>query len=535
MAFRRQDIPKTTRAGEHGEPRRLFPRFIRDDALIPKIDLAIGYLDGMVGRKRGDLSPDVVLELFGDPKLARCILTCLADAYRYRTPDFAEVIGEDRARALAGWDLFSPGDLRDVVFRAVNHEDDGFVDPSARPAVLARRGEPLGLDADAVDRLLHLDAERNALLSRVGPVPSPKDVIARYNGLLVLSVLRHASSLMLDLPGLAATTVETVCARHEVDARRMADGPWRLAGRKDATGSWARFGPKLARCALHLMLLAPRPPSGAATVHLGDQVLSYVIDPKCVAAVRPRGRAAAGPDGVLRSAILANEFAALRRRAGDPAHGWTARRATEPIVVEYAIVLPELIFVRGQTAIGLVPVAPGERDAAIATIERVNEVRPVIAFGVSTATAGVPALARADPSAVIALLDSLDAALHAQPSALDTLRADLMERGWVMLDRIDELRRETADRRPGISALTEDGDAAFVPGFGLCRVSVLEELCDQFLSGPVDVGGLRASVAGHVGDGPHTDALTLFLLSRQPLIAVPAGANLARAAVSKAA
>jgi hypothetical protein len=72
MAFRRQDIPRTTRKSEEGGPRRLYPRYIRDLAPLPKIELAIAYLDEMVGRRRADLSPDVILDLFGDLKLARC-------------------------------------------------------------------------------------------------------------------------------------------------------------------------------------------------------------------------------------------------------------------------------------------------------------------------------------------------------------------------------------------------------------------------------------------------------------------------------
>src|SRR3712207_9307945 len=101
MAFRRQDIPKTTRKGEEGEPRRLYPRFAKDRALLPKVELAIASLDGMVGRRRGHLSPDLVLELLVDPKLVRCILACLADRYRHRTPELAEVDREAAAEALA--------------------------------------------------------------------------------------------------------------------------------------------------------------------------------------------------------------------------------------------------------------------------------------------------------------------------------------------------------------------------------------------------------------------------------------------------
>ncbi|MCC6314352.1 MAG: hypothetical protein IT337_10105, partial [Thermomicrobiales bacterium] len=56
MAFRRQDIPKTTRKSGDEGLRRVYPRYAKDVALLPKIDLAIDYLDGMVGRRRGDLA-----------------------------------------------------------------------------------------------------------------------------------------------------------------------------------------------------------------------------------------------------------------------------------------------------------------------------------------------------------------------------------------------------------------------------------------------------------------------------------------------
>ncbi len=96
MAFRRQDIPKTSRKGKDGAPRRIYPRFIRDQTMLPKVGLAIDYLEGMIGRKRSELSPDVILDLFGDPKLARCMLSCLAESYCYRSLDIAEVVAMTR-------------------------------------------------------------------------------------------------------------------------------------------------------------------------------------------------------------------------------------------------------------------------------------------------------------------------------------------------------------------------------------------------------------------------------------------------------
>src|SRR5688572_9132882 len=152
MAFRRQDIPKTTRKSEDGGPRRLYPRYIRDMAPLPKIELAIAYLDEMVGRRRAELSPETILDLFGDLKLARCVLSCLAESYRYRSPEFADVVGEPTAVALAAWDLFAPADLRALVYEVVNRERAGVVADAERPAVLAELSRPLGLSGAQADR-----------------------------------------------------------------------------------------------------------------------------------------------------------------------------------------------------------------------------------------------------------------------------------------------------------------------------------------------------------------------------------------------
>ncbi|HKG25920.1 MAG TPA: DUF790 family protein, partial [Thermomicrobiales bacterium] len=338
MAFRRQDIPKTTRRGKEGELRRIYPRYLRDASYLPKIELAISYLDGMVGRKRGDLSPDAVLDLLGDPKLARCVLSCLSDTYRYRTPDFAEVVGEEMALRLAGWDLMVAADVRDLVYRSLNERHQGVIAPDERAAFLNELGDTLGVDDDTLDQLLHLDAERNAVLVRAGERPEAEDVVARYNAMLSFSVLRQSSAIELDLPGVLGTTVEAVCARWEVSCRRLAGHTWQLSGRKDVFGSWARFGIKLARCAVHLVMLAPETPSGLATVHLGEQTSRFLIDDRAVATLRPKRRAVAGPDGLIRAAILADELTATRRASAETGRGWTIRRATEPIVADDAVV-----------------------------------------------------------------------------------------------------------------------------------------------------------------------------------------------------
>ncbi len=522
MAFRRQDIPKTTRKGAEGEPRKLYPRFAKDRALLPKVELAIGYLDGMVGRRRGDLSPDVVLELFGDPKLARCVLACLADSYRYRTPEIAEVVGEEAAEALAAWELLTPIDLRGHVYRAANARHGGFVADAARGAFLAEVAGTLGLSAALLEELLHLDAERNALLIRVGPRPRAEDVLARYNATLALSVLRQASEVTLELPGLDAATIETVCARHAVGVRRLGAETVRLGGKRNALGAWGQFGTRVARCALHLILLAPRTPSGSATVHLNDQGLAFALDGFAIGALRPKLRAAAGADGVIRGATLADEVGALRRKAGGGhggINGWTMRRAPEPVVVEGALVLPELAFTRGQTTVAVVPVPDGAgRAAALAALAQTRTARPAIALGAADGAAE-PVLTRPDAAALVALLDAAADGLVG-PTPLGVVADEVLSVGWVDAGRLVEVLGDRGDLAARVEPLTAEGETAFVPGFGLCRVGVLEDLLDRTTTGPrpLDVAALRAEVAARVGGGPGADALTLHLLSRHAVV-----------------
>jgi hypothetical protein len=513
MAFRRQDIPKTTRKSkEEGEPRRLYPRYARDRSLVPKVNLAIGYLDGMVGRKRGDLSAEVVLELFGDPKLARCMLACLSDSYRYRSLAFADVVGDEAALALAAWDLIEPADLRGHIYLAANEELGGFVPETERDPFLGRLAATLGLEPRDLDELIHLDAERNALLVRVGPRPDADDVVARYNATLTLSVLRHASAVTLDLPGLDATVVETVCTRRGVGWRRVGDETIRLAGRRDALGSWVRFGGHLARCAGQLIALCPRSPAGEGTIHLGDQTSRFVLDGPAVAGLRPKLRAAAGAEGTIAAAVLADDVTALRRKADNGAVGWTIRRSPDPIVVDGAIAFPELLCTRDQLAVAVVPVAAcSARAASLAAMERIKAVRPVISLG-ADAIEGVPSLATPSATALLALLEEIADGVDQGASPIRIVAAELRAAGSVPTSRLVEILGQDA-LATRVRPLTDDGDAALVDGFGLCRVTLLDELLDRASVGPLDIAALRSNVAARLGDEAGADAVTLHLLS----------------------
>lgn len=520
MAFRRQDIPKTTRAADGG-PRRLYPRYAKDKALLPRIDLAIGYLDGMVGRRRGDLAPDAVIDLFGDPKLARCMVACLADAYRYRAPRLAEALGEDAAAAMADRGIDTPAQVRAAVYRRANRDHDGFAAGPDRDSLMQALAGEVGIAPALLDEALHLDAERNHVLVRVGERPRAEDVRARYNALLTLSVLRHASQVTLVLPGLDAATVRATCARDEVPVQILPDGEFRLSGRRGATGSWSQFGIRVARCALRLMLLSPRAPHGNAIVQLADRSLLLVLDGTAVAAVRPKVRVAAGPDAFATLDGLLDGVAALRKEADPVTAGWTLRRASEPLVVADGLVLPDLICVRDEIAVAVV-VLPGgpEAMAASPALEAVAAVHPLVVVGHSQHVGVGVHVVAPDAGVLFATLDRVAERHGAGRSTLGILLAEVEERGWVNETRLGELLGDDADLPARLLPLTGKGETAIVPGVGLCRAALLDEL--GAASGRLlDVGSLRDLVGSRLGEGPAADALTLHLL-RQARVAPPA-------------
>src|SRR5579885_2517999 len=94
------DLRKTTRRSNSGSWRTLHPHFSRDRSLAPRIELAVRYFESMLGQPRNELDPEVVIQLFGDHKLARCIVAYLAASYHHHSHTFAEVLPASQIAAL---------------------------------------------------------------------------------------------------------------------------------------------------------------------------------------------------------------------------------------------------------------------------------------------------------------------------------------------------------------------------------------------------------------------------------------------------
>ena len=211
-------------------------------------------------------------------------------------------------------------------------------------------------------------------------------------------------------------------------------------------------------------------------------------------------------------ADLMVSIAALRRKEAGALRGWTLRRATEPLVVDGAIVMPELLCLRDEASVAVVTVpADDRREAAEEALARIAAVRPVVALG--DAGRAAPGLLVPDAAILVEMLDAAAGARPASRTALGLVAEEVGARGWVSIGRLEELFGNETDLGDRLRPLTADSGTTLVPGIGLCRSEMLTRLAGPIGRGPLDIAELRASVASAVGEGPAADALTLHLLT----------------------
>jgi hypothetical protein len=341
------DLRKTTRKAGEGELRVVYPRFLRDRTLAPRIELAVRYMEKMLGRPRRELDQEVIIGLFGDHKLARCIIASLATSYRHRARTFAEVLPAENVAALTARGLTTPSELRLWLFRRVNQVLPGFVGAPERAPFLAGSGLELGLASEQIERLIALDEPAQAVLVRTGVVPTPDDVIARYNYDVAAALLASASLVRIALARTPrdGAAIRALCAQAGV-CGALAGRELVLYGRQDALASWARHGARLVRLLSYLLGCGLPARSGEALVEAPDgrqwrfrmdgDVLGFLGAPP-----PPTSAHVAFATGDLLAAwrrqdALMSEFAALRRAGGG--EGWVLRRAAEPLIVAGAVV-----------------------------------------------------------------------------------------------------------------------------------------------------------------------------------------------------
>lgn len=504
------DLRKTTRKGAD-DIRNVYPRLLRDSSLRPRIELAIRYLDGMVGQPRTALDAEVVIRLFGDHKVARCIVACLGATYRHRTQTFTDVLAPDRVACLAEHDIRTPSDLRLWLYTEVAARYPGFVDASERPTCLTEAGNKLGLSVEEIESLLTLDAPGNAILLRVGPVPTPEEVQARLNYETVGALLANAPQVRLALTRKPpqGDAMRALCEAFSV---RAEFGPRELVlrGQQDVFDGWARHGARLVRV-LSLLLACGLPArSGEAMIvaPMGD-TWRYRLDAEALADLGARAQSLFDPRVVL-AALDAREKlftqVVAQRRAGE-AREWQVRRTVDPLIVGGEIV-PMLGFCqRGNDRVALF--APPLDDAAAARLAVVEQRAPLLALqpeedGVDVGAPRVTTLPIGGNGrdAAVALPEVLARATQANAerdaetrlaTLLDEARTTGVLTEGSLAHRLgcDE---EELPERLAASPLAEavaERDLRYVEGFGLCTQAVLE----RARAASNDVASLRGSPA----------------------------------------
>ena len=499
------DLRKTTRrVVKDDDLRVVYPRFLRDRSLAPRIELATRYLEKMVGHARRELDQEVVAQLFGDHKLARCIIVCLAASYRYRARSFGEVVAPELVAKLAAQGITVPLELRLWLYRRANQALPGFVGGEERAPFLRLAGSELGIAPEEIETLIGLDDPAQAMLTRIGPIPTADDVRARYNYEVAAALLANAASVRVSL---ASKPRDPAAIRLLADqlgvSITLTNRELTLAGRQDALNGWARHGARVVRL-LSTLLVAGLPARKAeALVHAPDgrqwlfrldaETLCYLggsAERERVAVIDLHAWAGA----LGRVDTLLAEYAQLRRVGADEnwAGGWALRRASEPLISADGIAPIVFQAMRGdqRVAIMLAPTMEPALDigAQLRTPMihlRFAEGEPELWDAVELIEAdSTPMLvyhARGDLETLPSLLNLTTAQVErasntAQLEALfEEARAAGVLTETALAERLRCAEDEVAERlaTPALEAARQARGLQYVEGFGLCTGAVL--------------------------------------------------------------
>ena len=480
MAFRQEDFKKTSRKGAGDAPASVYPHQLKDKKTVARLEIAIRTFDGAVGKRRRDMDAQAMTDFFGDPRLARGIVACLGQFYRYKTLDFAQAVGREAAGRLGAAGLNRPVDVRADTYAWVNENRGGFLTEAGRAEAYGTLGARFCLSAHQWDTLLHGDAEDNQVLARLGAVPTPGDIIALYNFHSLDTVLRRATAIALHGLALPAGEASDVRALAKfLGARAVVSGDGGTvtlaeAPLEDATGAaslFPRWAGRLARLILHLVAAyATRPTTGWVDAKIGARSFRLALGTDALRALGMRPEPRRVEPSVRPSPAFKRRFEAgmvlhkdlLKRRAKGEANGWRIKRLPDPLVTATGVLLPDFLLTRGGKAAALLvgADAPGtvaEEMASVLTFplgRKPLDAADVLAR-VEAATSSLFALAPAGPPAV--------------PQDVRALCDRAAREGLV---RAADARRtlHLLDESPLIAWVhqCEDPRVRYVPGVGLC-------------------------------------------------------------------
>ncbi len=480
MAFRQEDFKKTSRKGSAaGVSASVYPHQLKDKKAIARLEIAIRTFDAAAGKRRRDMDAQAMTDFFGDPRLARGIVACLGQFYKYETPDFAQLVGRDAAARLRAAELGRPVDVRAFTYAYVNERHHGFLTEAGRAECYDALASEFCLTAQQWDVLLHSDSEDNQILTRHGTVPTPADIVALYNFHSLDTVLRRAAQIVLlglSLTAADAGEIRALARALGVKAVVSADAGTVTLTETDEHSILPRRMGRLGRCLLFLTAdYATRSTGGYAEARLGSKPFRLTLTTEILRVLGMPPKTAAGAPrpafkkrfeaGLTLHKDLLKE--GVKRRVAGEGNGWRVKRLPEPGVSPLGITLPDFVLHRvgtdrARTDITVMLGAEGEPGDFALHLPLGR--KPLLAADV---------LARAD-AAASNLFAQPEAAPPAVPADVRALCDRAASEGLV---RVADARRtlHLLDESPLIEwmRLAADPRVRYIPGVGILSESMV--------------------------------------------------------------
>lgn len=499
MAFKSADFKKTTRTANN--ERLLYPYQIRDDRYTAAIGYAIGYYERMVGHRRAQFETDTLLEFFGDTRLARGLVACLARTYVWREQTFAEAFGETCAQTLWRAGISGPATLRARLYHLANEQYSGMILPSERTEALTRLCTDLPIDPAQLEHALTLDSQDQHILTKLGPTPEPHEIIASYNYHSLETALCQTERLQIKLHGSVWNIVRSLHnltqryrLRYEINRapRTLFDDQIELTlyGARDALGNWSRTGRRLVRVLLRL--LATHPDSlvtGEALVHTRSHTATLRLDARALLVL-----------GIMAHHIHEDseawhiDLSETFRRAWNRAYiagktaGWRLRRDPEPLIGTDTIVVPDFALHRGHERLALcISTGRATTTALTRDLGRLGRRTPVIAIlpdhTVETLRTGPIPIAtyHEHPSeaigALIATLERKHPRTHnATFTPWQRLEHRVTEEGFISEEHIATILNCSVEEAMRLLKRWSGPSLHILPGLGVCASDTLDEI-----------------------------------------------------------
>jgi predicted nuclease of restriction endonuclease-like RecB superfamily len=368
------------------------PKLLHGRSTLKLVEQAIDLFDSFTGKPRSEYDPRALEAVMGDYRLGRCIEACLLTRYAFVQPQLDSLLFQEQVEGLVSRGLAGSSEMRFALWDAANERYGGFAPPESRADLLSELAREWGLPPDPalLDRLLSLDSDAHAILTRTGDVPSPREIVLQYNRGAVQTLLAHSTQVQMavsHLPGAALKRLYFVAKRRGVLVDIEADGAGGfnllLYGPEQAFGTADKYGRRLADVSLSLLrslLSMPGLPdvqvAAVASLVLHDRPYRFYIGSEILERLdyAPQLEAANGRvaettasysvgsavemDGSepeepsfdsLVEARLYKEYRSLERQGYT--HGWTLQREPEPVLAPGIVLIPDFAFLRGDTRV----------------------------------------------------------------------------------------------------------------------------------------------------------------------------------------